>query len=134
MRVAFGICAAFAVCISISAQNKLNIVIAQGQLRASVEATSTEPYQIGPWAAIPAVPLTTNSHPTTHDFRIRTWTEGGQVRVVVFAVQLDEREHETETQIDSFLLAADQSKDVTQTERYGAAHVEVSAVVVPLVP
>jgi hypothetical protein len=116
---------------SATAQTRLDAVISQGRSRASVEVVLTEPYGGGPWASVPAARLTESSNLAAKGFRIRTWNEDGRARVVVFAVQLDDREKESETQIATFLLRVGESRNVTQTEQHGAAHVLVTAVARP---
>lgn len=118
------------------------ISIAEGRSRAGV-APTPQPSTTGtPWAAIPATPLTPDSALTAFAFRIRSWQEGSAARVVVLAVTSRDalsrdgtREPATpvepDTQIATFLLTAGESVEVTQTERYGAAHVVVSATDVP---
>lgn len=109
------------------AQSSTTVEIRQGRSRAGMEAVRTEPYQGGPWAGVPAQPLRVDSTLSTNDFRIRAWAESGQTRVVVYAVSRDEQARETETQIATFRLASGESRDVIETEQYGAAHVFVSA-------
>jgi hypothetical protein len=92
-----------------------------------MEAIRSEPYSGGPWAAVPAQPLRVDSTVLTNDFRIRAWAESGHTRVVVYAVSRDDQARETETQIATFPLATGESRDVIETEQYGAAHVFVSA-------
>jgi len=89
-----------------------------------------EPYSDGPWAAIPAQSSQDGSN-LMPSFRIRAWTEGDKARVVVYGVvretTSDNKTQERETQISTFVLAPGQSREVTETEQYGAAHVFVTA-------
>jgi hypothetical protein len=49
----------------------------------------------------------------------------------VFAIIPEEKDREKETQIATFLIDPGQSIQVTETERYGAAHVMVRATAGP---
>lgn len=64
---------------------------------------------------------------TAAEFRVRVWQEGQRIRVVVFAIIPEEKDREKETQIATFLIDPGQSIRVTETTRYGAAHVVVRA-------
>jgi hypothetical protein len=127
MRRAVGCLLALGVVTSAFAQSSAIVEIREGRSRARIEAAGTEPYSGGPWAAVPAKPLRSDLTPATNEFRIRAWAESGQTRVVVYAVSRDDQKRETETQATTFLLSAGESRDVTETERYQAAHVFVSA-------
>ena len=104
------------------------VSISEGPRRAGLAPVADVYTTGGPWAAIPAQQLSAASQLTADHFRIRSWFEGSAARVVVFAVSVDATtKRETETQIATFAISAGDSVDVTQTERYGAAHVVVSA-------
>lgn len=104
------------------------VSISEGPRRAGLAPVADVYTTGGPWAAIPAQQLNAGSQLTADHFRIRSWLEGSAARVVVFAVTVDSTtKRETETQIATFAISAGDSVDVTQTERYGAAHVVVSA-------
>ena len=107
-------------------QSSTRVEIRQGRSRAALEPAGTEPYTGGPWASVPAAALRSDSTASTDAFRIRAWVEAGKTRVVVFAVRRDAPTRETETQIATFLLTPGESRDVVETERYGASHVFVS--------
>ena len=108
------------------------VSISQGSLRASVSAEQTEPYDGGPWAAIPARPLHPESQVTAKLFRIRAWMEDAKYRVLVYAVTeeviAEANSREKESLAATFLLDRGQSIEVTTTEKYGAAHVILSVV------
>jgi hypothetical protein len=106
----------------------MRVSITEGERGAWVGPMS-EPYITGgPWAAIPAQPLTPRSVLTAYAFRIRSWHEGSAARVLVLAVTRDAASNaEQDTQIATFLLKAGEAVEVTQTERYGAAHVVITA-------
>ena len=107
------------------AQTMITISLDAG--RASVQ-TLLAPYQRGPWAGVPAKPLRPETAATTSGFRIKAWSEGDRTRVVVFAVDRGAKpEDEKETQIATFTLAIGEMVEVKETERYGAAHIVVSA-------
>jgi Flp pilus assembly protein CpaB len=116
----------------VSAQSPaVEVAISHGRQRAAVTATVSEPYQGGPWAAIPATPLREGTAATASDFRVRAWREGDRTRAVVFAVLRDDHapNGEREIQIATYLFAPGDSVDVVQTEKYGAARVTLSAAV-----
>lgn len=97
---------------------------------AAVWAQRTHPYWTGaPSASVQALPLKGTVTPTATSFRLRTWKEDGQARVVVFAVTRDESapNGERETQIATFLLGDGASKVVTETAKYQAAPITVRA-------
>lgn len=127
MRRAVGVVFALGLVTSAFAQSSTTVEIREGGSRAWIEAARMEPYAGGPWAAVPARPLRSGSTLSTNDFRIRAWAESGRTRIVVHAVSRDDRARETETQIATFLLTLGESRDVIETEQYGAAHVVVSA-------
>ena len=89
-------------------QSSTRVEIRQGRSRAALEPAGTEPYTGGPWASVPAAALRSDSTASTDAFRIRAWVEAGK------------------TQIATFLLTPGESRDVVETERYGASHVFVS--------
>jgi hypothetical protein len=116
----------------ISAQSPSTwISIAEDRSRASIGVSDPAPYQGGPWAAVPASALRPDSNVTAAGFRIRAWSENQKTRVVVFAVIPEEKDREKEIQIATFLLDPGQSIQLTETERYDAAHVTVSAAAEP---
>jgi hypothetical protein len=91
-----------------------------------------EPYITGgPWAAIPARALKPEITPSAASFRIKTWMENGSARVMVLAVNEeqgpDRKTIERETQVTTFTLLPNQSRQVTEAERYGARAFTVSA-------
>src|SRR5262245_56687033 len=107
------------------------VYISQDHLRAGVGVVQSEPYGGAPWAAIPARPLQPSAQVTVKSFRIRAWQETAKSRVVVYAVT-EERDSggksvEQQTQIATYLLEFGESVDVAATERYGAAHVTLTA-------
>jgi hypothetical protein len=104
------------------------VSISEGVRRAGLAPTSESYTTGGPWAAIPAQRLNADSQLSADHFRIRSWFENGAARVVVFAVvEGSATTRETETLISTFAIKPGDSVEVTQTERYGAAHVVVSA-------
>jgi hypothetical protein len=115
-----------------SAQSEqLWVSVFEGTSRAGLVPVA-EPYATaGPWAAIPSRAAADSVPPSASDFRIRTWMENGNARVLVFAVwsePIADRTIERENQIATFVLAAGHSREVTEAERYGAVPFTVSAV------
>ena len=104
------------------------ISISEGASRAGLAPKSESYTTGGPWAAVPAQRLNPESQLVADHFRIRAWAEDGAARVSVFAVVEDPAtKRETETLISTFVIRPGESVEVTQTERYGAAHVVVTA-------
>ena len=116
--------------VSAPAQTLLQVDITDGEFRAGMRAVTTPYATGGPWAAIPAHPLTPDVTPTVTDFRIRTWAEGEGVRVIVFAVTRKpgtlNSDDEREAQIASVALTAGQSVVVDATEKYNARRVTLT--------
>ena len=80
-----------------------------------------EPYSGAPSIGAPARSLRSNTRPRADRFIVRSWIEGDQVRILVFARDRDKKE----THIASALLKSGESWLVTQTEEYGAVPVTV---------
>jgi hypothetical protein len=103
---------------------------------AAVGLQRNEIYVGGPWAEARAMPLAPGTKVTASGFRVRTWKEGDVARVVVYAVMIDDRapQSQTETPISTFTLTLGQSVEVRETGDWGAAHVAVSAIAAPSRP
>jgi hypothetical protein len=117
--------------VSASAQSLLQVDITDGEFKAGMRAVTTPYATGGPWAALPARPLTPDVTPTVTDFRIRTWVEGEGVRVIVFAVTRKpgsplNSDDEREVQIASVALTAGQSVVIDATENYNARRVTLT--------
>jgi hypothetical protein len=113
----------------VTAQTRpLTVSITEGKSRAGLAVVRSDPYTSGgPSAGVPAAPSSSQAV-TASGFRVRAWKEAtGAARVIVFAVQPRSDGREQETQIDTFVLNADESRTVTTTEKYGARPVTVSA-------
>jgi hypothetical protein len=110
-----------------SAQDSMWVSISDGTKRAALMAVVDQYTTGGPWAAIPARQAA-DSPLTTDQFRIRAWREGTAARVLVFAVSVNAAtKEERETLIATFPIRIGESVELTQTERYGAAHVVITA-------
>jgi hypothetical protein len=101
----------------------------------AVGVQHNEFYVTGGSADVPAKPMVAGAKVGPHSFRIRAWREGEKARVVVYAAMLDDRapKSETETPIATFSIGLGQSVEVSETEKWGAAHVVVGAMVAPTV-
>ena len=99
------------------------------QPTASVGAAHTAIYSGGPWASVPARPIKPDTQVTATEFRIRAWKapQATAARVALFAVSRDSSDRETETEMAIFAIEVGQSVEVKDTEKYGAAHVTLSA-------
>ena len=105
-------------------ESVVRVEITDGNFRAGMHAAG-EPYATGgPWAGIPAVPLKADTDPTVTDFRIRSWTEGDGVRVLIFAVTaLGGGRQAREQQIASVLVRIGQSVEIAATEKFRARRI-----------
>lgn len=105
--------------------------ISEGQNRSSVAVVETSPYSGAPWASSAARPQQSGVPATAKGFAVRAWQEAGRTRVVVYAVTVADQNGEpveTMTQIATHLLRLKQSAQITETVRFGARPVTVTAV------
>jgi hypothetical protein len=116
MRLAIGLLLAAVVVNSGFAQSSTRAEIRQGSSRASIEVSNTEPYDGGPWAAVPANPLRSDAAVSTDAFRVRAWIEASKTRVVLCAVRREKPEHECERRIATFPLERGESRHVAETD------------------
>jgi hypothetical protein len=95
--------------------------------QASVRVTNAEMYIEGPAAWIGVAGQETATDPVF--FSIRAWREGEKARVVVYAKLKDKRAPggSTETPIATFPLAAKESVQVPEPEKWGGTRLAVSA-------
>ena len=95
--------------------------------QASVRVTHAEMYVEGPAAWIGVAGQETAADPVF--FSIRAWREGEKARVVVYAKLKDTRAPggSTETPIATFSLAAKESVQVPEGEKWGGTRLAVSA-------
>jgi hypothetical protein len=107
------------------------ITISQGagdaRLSASVGLERTAFYSAGPWAGVPARRIEIGRETTATEFRIRAWKESDIARVAVYAVSVGAEGQESEILVSLLGLRPGESREVEQTEQYGAARVTVSA-------
>jgi hypothetical protein len=118
-------------CLSAFAQSIPLVVMAHGSSRAAMTPATTPYTTGGPSATVAARALRPDVTPSAADFRIRSWTEGDRARVLVFAVTRKPgapvgSDDERETQIASVAMNADQSIEVTATEKYNARPITLS--------
>ena len=106
-------------------------ITTDGRNRSWVAVVETAPYSGAPSASVAAQPQTAGVPATAKAFAIRAWQEAGSSRVVIYAVtaiDVNGKPVETMTQIATHMLAPGQSVQVTDTARYGARPVTVTAV------
>lgn len=103
----------------------VRLSIRQGARTASFDVSASAPYDRGPSAGLPAMPLHPGTPASADGFRVRGWTEGGRTRVVVVALKQAGSVTGIETQIATFLLSTGESREVVETESVGAAHMIV---------
>jgi hypothetical protein len=103
------------------------------QSSAAIGATHLAAYSGGPFADVPARPIKQDTPVTVSDFRIRAWKapESPAASVALYAVSRDASDRAIETLMATFTLKAGESVEVTDTEKYGAAHVTLSAALGP---
>ena len=116
--------------ISQAITSKIEVAISQGLSKATVTASATPNVKGAPHAAIAARPLEGRSAADCEWFRIRAWTEGDGVHVVVFAVDR-EPDGDQETQVGTYHLKAGESLEVIDTKEYGARPVRLEATAKP---
>jgi len=95
--------------------------------QAAVRVTEAAMYVDGPAAGIGVAGQQTAPDPVF--FNIRAWKEGEKARVVVYAKLQDKRAPggSTETPIATFSLAARESVQVPEAEKWGGVRLAVSA-------
>lgn len=112
-------------------QPSIWVTISQGEgdarVAAGIEVAHASLYTGGPTASVPARPRQGGEKPATGWFRIRSWKESDAVRVAVYAVSQGPDLKESETLIALVPLAIGKSAQVSETERYAAAPVTVTA-------
>jgi len=136
----FSVLLIFGICLSVSAQTTAELLrpvrvdITEGEFRAGMQPVTTPYATGGPWAGVPARALKPEVTPTVSDFRIRAWLEGdgATARVLVFAVtrkpgSLIGSDDERETQIASVAVRGGRSVVITETEKYNARPITITA-------
>jgi hypothetical protein len=95
--------------------------------QAAVRVTETAMYVDGPAAGIGVAGQETAADPVF--FSVRAWREGEKARVVVYAKLKDTRAPggSTETPIATFSIAARESVQVPEAEKWGGTRLAVSA-------
>ena len=98
-----------------------------------LQDTSTEMF-VGSKASVVSRPAVAGAPVSVSSFGIGAWKEGDKARVIVYAIMSDPRapKKQTETPIATFTLSLGQSRELTETEPWGAAPVLVSASVRPV--
>jgi hypothetical protein len=105
--------------------------ITSAQNRASVAVIENAPYSGAPWASIVAQPQKAGIPATARAFALRAWQENGRSRVVVYAVtvaQQNGKSVESETQIATHLLDRNESVQIAEVSKYGAAPVTITVI------
>lgn len=117
------------------AQSERRVVVSDGTFRTELPA-ATAPYATGgPLATIPTRPLRAGVEPTVQEFRVRSWTDGAGVQVLVFAVTVSGPTREArEEEIASVFVPLGQSVEIAATERFNARRLTLTVIDSRLTP
>ena len=112
------------------AQSERRVVVSDGTLFRTEIPAASAPYATGgPLATIPARPLRAGVEPTVQEFRIRSWTDGAGVQVLVFAVTVSGPTREArEEEIASVFVPLGQSVEVAATEKFNARRLTLTVI------
>ena len=109
------------------AQSSRRVAVSDGTVRTELPAAAAPYATGGPLATVQARALEAGGNPTVPEFRIRSWREGADVRVLVFAVTSSGPTREVrEEQVTSVLVPLYQSVEIAATEKYNARRFSVT--------